>query len=488
MSSDRPVVAIIGGGYTGAALAIHLSRAAGRPLDIAIVEPRGTLGAGLAHSADDPDHRLNGPDGVHILFPDAPDDFGDWLRETGALDRDPEAVTDGGRVFPRRSDFGAYMAARVGEHQRSNPSGSMLRHVQDAATGLRENAAGLAIEMESGARLTADLCVVTASHETPASLPALPAAVLDHPSYLADPWDLSKLAAIDPDDPVLILGSALTTADVIASLVRRGHRGRIAAVSRRGLRPRSQPPPGDPPAVWENLTRPVPAFVEAHGTPTTAIEVLRALRADIDAARESGDGWHGPFDELRDAAHVIWPALNAEEKRRFGRHLSAWYSVHRFRMPPQTEAIIDQAFSDGLVSFEAATVTSAAVVPNGFDVALRARGESKPRRDTFGAIINCTGPDSRLDAATNPFLRNLKDQGMVRPNDIDIGIDIDDRCRAIGRDGQPTDRLFIVGPLTRGCAGEVQAVPYITRQIVQVLPHVLARVEARGTGRRSATN
>ena len=476
MNSDRPAIAIVGGGYTGAAFAIHLSRAARRPLDIAIVEPRGTLGAGLAHSADDPDHRLNGPDGVHILFPDAPDDFGDWLRESGALDRDPEAVTDGGRVFPRRSDFGAYMAARVEDHRRSNPSGSRLRHVRDVGVGLQIEEAGLAIELKSQPRLSADVCVVTASHETPAALPVLPQEVLNHPSYVPDPWDLPRIATIDLRDPILILGTALTTADVIATLVRRGHRGRIRAVSRRGLRPRRQPPPGNPPAVWENLTRPVPDFVVAHGTPATAIEVLRALRADIDTAQRSGEAWQGRFDALRDAAHVVWPALRREEKKRFGRHLSAWYSVHRFRTPPQTEAILDQAVSDGLLTFEAATVTSAAVAADGFEVALRTRGQPAPRRETFGAIINCTGPDPRLDAATNPFLRRLLDEGMVRPSDI--GVDIDDRCRAIGRDGKPQDRLFVVGPLTRGCVGEVQAVPYITRQIVEALPRVLERIDA----------
>lgn len=478
MSSDRPTIAIIGGGYTGAAFAIHLSRAASRPLEIAIVEPRQTLGAGLAHSADDPDHRLNGPDSVHILFPDAPNNFGDWLRETGALDRDPDAITEGGKVFPRRSDFGAYMAARFTEHQRSNPSGSRLRHVRDVAAGIHTEASGFTIEMANEAGISANMCVVTASHEAPAALPVLSDAVLNHPSYVANPWDLRRLALIEPENSILILGTALTTADVVAGLVRRGHRGRITAISRRGLRPRRQPRPGNAVAVWDNLTKRVPAFVEAHGTPPTALEILRVLRADIEGERRSGGAWHGPFDELRDAAHFVWPALSTAEKRRFVRHLSAWYSVHRFRIPPQTEAILEQAIGDGRLTFEAATATSTSVTSSRFDVALRARGQPTSRRETFDSIVNCTGPDPRLDAATNPFLRSMLEGGMVRPSDIDMGIDIDDRCRAIRSDGRPMDRLVVLGPLTRGCVGEVQAVPYITRQIIEVLPHVLEQIEA----------
>ena len=48
---------IAGGGYTGAATALHLARHSPQPLRIQLVEPRAQLGAGLAHSAEHPDLR-----------------------------------------------------------------------------------------------------------------------------------------------------------------------------------------------------------------------------------------------------------------------------------------------------------------------------------------------------------------------------------------------------------------------------------------------
>ena len=57
--AGRSKVVIIGGGYTGAAAAIHLSRMAGRPLDIRIIEPREDAGRGVAYDTEDPAHRLN---------------------------------------------------------------------------------------------------------------------------------------------------------------------------------------------------------------------------------------------------------------------------------------------------------------------------------------------------------------------------------------------------------------------------------------------
>ena len=84
-------VAIVGGGFTGAVFAIHLSRMAERPLDIAIVEPRARPGRGLAYDTDDPDHRLNAPLAVHLVYPDAPDHLRDWYEAQGGAARDPEA-------------------------------------------------------------------------------------------------------------------------------------------------------------------------------------------------------------------------------------------------------------------------------------------------------------------------------------------------------------------------------------------------------------
>ena len=54
-------MAIVGGGYSGAAAGVQLARAARNAISITIIEPRDELGRGLAYSTPDPDHRLNGP-------------------------------------------------------------------------------------------------------------------------------------------------------------------------------------------------------------------------------------------------------------------------------------------------------------------------------------------------------------------------------------------------------------------------------------------
>src|SRR5512145_2897912 len=99
-----PRIAVVGGGFSGAAFALHLVRRATRPILISIIEPRAALGYGLAYGTRDPAHRVNVPARIMSLFPDAPQHFEDWLRKSGALDSDPGMIAPQG-LFPHRATF-----------------------------------------------------------------------------------------------------------------------------------------------------------------------------------------------------------------------------------------------------------------------------------------------------------------------------------------------------------------------------------------------
>ena len=468
-------VAVIGGGYAGAAFAIHLSRNSPVPLRIVVVEPAASLGGGLAHAARHPDHRLNGPDAVHFLYPGQPDHFGDWMRQTGALERDPEAVTESGAIFARRADFGAYMAAQMAQHQSDNLSGSEIVHLRDTAVGLARDDDGLALRLSQGDTMAVGLCILATGQEKP-GVPSVIESLAEHPNYFGDPWDIEALARIETHDPVLILGTGLTTADVIVTLVRQGHQGPIRAIARRGLRPHSQNIHRQMQSMWDKLDRFPPAFIERHGPTTSAVSVLRALRRDIARGASNGVSWYECFDDLRDAVITLWPSLPGPEKARFMRHLKPWYDTHRFRIPPQTEAIVEPAVESGQVRFEAARLTQVERDGDGFIAKTVQRGGRHSAESRVGAIVNCTGPDGRLAGTRNPFISDLLHEGWIRPGPLGLGIDVDNHCRAMTRNGQPSAYLYALGPPTSSSQGETLSVPFITRQIDQMLPGVIAGI------------
>ncbi len=469
-------VAVVGGGYTGAVFAIHLSRLAGRPLDIAVVEPRKRPGCGVAYDTDDPDLRLNAPLPVHFVYPDAPDHLSDWYADQGCLARDPGALAADGSIYMCRGDFGRYVEEQFRAHVDGNPSGSRLRHVRSRALAAHRTPDGYRLDLDDGRTLSAGLTVLASGYDCPRAPPPFDGAVSGHAGFIADPWDTARIREIPADARILVLGMAQTASDVIAILLRAGHRGSIAAVSRHGLYPRRRPPaiPGAVPDVMERVVRPVSLFTAAHGRHESVRGLLRTLRSEVRRAEAAGGSWVEPFGDLKDSVWDLWPALPLAEKRRFLRHLRAWYDVHRFQLPPQVDSRIAGAEANGQVSFEAAFCVSAACDGGALSVTLRRRGGRECHRKAFDAVVNCTGPDMQPDRSNNPLVASLVACGYAAPHPAGVGFSVDDECRAIGGDGRADPHLRIVGPLTYGAFADQQGAAFIALRLHRIMPGIAA--------------
>ena len=125
----RPVVAILGGGLSGAATAFHLARTLPpQSADIVVVEPRESLGRGLAYSTTDPAHRINVPASKMTLISSDLGHFMAWLAaERRALS--PGTLTLRGDFFPERQIFGQYVGACLEPYLASGA----IRHLRATA-------------------------------------------------------------------------------------------------------------------------------------------------------------------------------------------------------------------------------------------------------------------------------------------------------------------------------------------------------------------
>jgi uncharacterized NAD(P)/FAD-binding protein YdhS len=346
--------------------------------------------------------------------------------------------------------------------------------LQERAAGIARVDGGLRVTLESGAFLDAEACIVATGHEPPRPAAYISRAVAESSLYFGDPWDLAALDAIDRRSDVCLIGTALTAADVVATLAGRGHVGRITALSRHGYTPAGQNPFPSSRSLWEAVNEPVPDFVARHGTPARAGEILRVLRENIAEQARAGRTWHSAFDEVRNAARQLWSALSPREQRRFLRHARAFYDPHRFRLPPQTERILKQAMSSGRLVLRAGRIQSISAVGEGFEVEYRPRNETRTVRERFGAIVNCTGPEVSASRSSNPLIRSLLESGIACEGAAGIGLGTDSSCQALDREGKPVRGLYLIGPPTRGLMGETPAVPLITWQVLTLIPRLLA--------------
>jgi len=342
---------------------------------------------------------------------------------------------------------------------------------------------------ESGRRLRSSLLIVATGNPAPRLPVFFAPALLGHPGVVADPLQSDGVSRLDADARVLVVGSGLTALDIVSTLLRRGHRGAIEVASRRGLRPRGHGPALEAPAADAALERPLdrilapaaaPWAVDAAGAPT-ALEALRRMRRRVREVQAQGQTWHAAFDELRECVWQVWPHWPAAEKRRFLHTLRPWYDVHRFRAPPQNDAMVRAAEAAGRVAFRAARVRSIEGAADGaLRVRLAAPGGRHEAVERFDAVVNCSGLEAGAGAAANPFLGALVEQGRLQPDPSGIGFAVDAQCRAIDAHGRAQPGLRVIGPPTAGSFGDPVAVVFIATQIRRVLPDLLREL-ARGS-------
>jgi uncharacterized NAD(P)/FAD-binding protein YdhS len=449
----RPRIVILGGGVSGAATAWNLARAK-VDAEIVVVEPRDRLGHGLAYSAPDPAHRINVPAAKMSIDPDTPSHFMDWLASPRGPMLDPASVTRKGDFFPPRAVFGAYMADCLAPMLES---GAVL-HLRDAALTVTPDAggAGYLVGLADNLPLRADIVVIATSHPAP-DLPAGLLAVAGSDRIIANPYETDRILLIGAKDRVLIVGSGLTSADVIASLDRRGFWGQVHTVSRHGYR--SQGHGNVSVECEEDFAR------SAEEGATSLMRHVRRAVAD-DAAR--GQSWHAVFDCLRADGAKIWDNLDPSSRSRFLRHLRALWDVHRFRVAPQVQEVIERWTQRGILSHQAARLVTAVERERGIDVTIRPRGSSAFETRQFDRIVVTTGPAHESIVRKNPVLSAMAETGQIAPDRLGLGLAVTDGCRAVESSGAASNSMFVAGPLARGCVGELMGLPEVTRHAERV--------------------
>jgi uncharacterized NAD(P)/FAD-binding protein YdhS len=368
-------------------------------------------------------------------FPDQPDGFVRWLAV-----RHPEFSSD---CFVPRLIYGEYLRELLALEMKRQPGRLTLLQGEAVALDLDH---GCVTTLADGRTVAGDLAVLAVGN-LPPHHPAgfddgLPADL-----YAGDPWTEAATAGLGQGDTVLMLGTGLTMVDMALRLEAEGFGGRIVALSRRGLLPHRH---GEQPPF---------APIEIRPTPV-ASWLLRDVRRRAEAV-----GWRNAVDELRRYTQPLWRAADHATRARFLRHLRPWWDIHRHRLAPGVAEAIAAMLASGRLTLLAAGTRHAEPAGGALRVTYEPRGQRTEEAMTVRRAINCTGPQGNLAAATEPLLRGMTEAGLIRPDALAIGIDVDAQSRTIGAIGTPNERLYAIGPMTRGASWEIVAVPDIRQQV-----------------------
>lgn len=448
-------VLIIGGGLSGALLAAQLLRQPGQRR-LLIVEPRSDLGRGEAYSATHLGHTLNGNAARMSVDPDNADDLTTWLGQHIAAGGWPESAGQQvpvAELFPPRGLFGVYARQRLAEAQAVGArQGSCLEHVQDQAVDLAVDDQGVDVSLADGRTLRATRAVLATGMFAAARTAQVSDNALNTASV--DPWNIPAMQAIDAHGRVLIIGSGLTMVDAVVSLQAAGHRGPIEVFSRHGLLPqvRRQPP------AWED-------FLAADLSLCSPLQLLRALRAQCQAAGQQGIDWQAPLDTVRVHIARLWSQASERHKRQFVRHLRPWWESHHHRSPPQGAALLARLVEQGRLRIHAASLQGVETSADGQPVVrLRFRGQTQVERISAAALINSTGIEYDWRRVARPLPQNLLQRRLIQPGPLALGIAADAQGAVQDAEGRYSRRLFAMGPPLRGLWWESTAVTDVALQ------------------------
>ena len=447
--ASSPHVVVIGAGFSGLMTAVNVRRLSREPLRLTLVHEPAIVGRGIAYGTRRPEHLLNVAARNMSAFPDLPDHFLGWLRTRSELELVPERELRE-RFIPRLI-YGDYLK-------------SLAHHYLADATWVRGQAVAVSAEgtvtLADGQTIQADRVVLATGNEPPAALPG--AETLEgHPGWVGNPWSVwhERLPALG--GTLVLLGTGLTTVDAVLTIRALGWQGDMHAVSRHGWLPHAhfrgieypEFPPPDVDLAALGL-RGLQALMEEHCT----------------RLREKGANPAIIVDKLRPFTQRIWQRFSREEKQTFARELAARWNVLRHRIAPEVHAQVASAQLTGQLRVHAANIERVEAAGERVRVHL---SEGGPLEGDL--VVNATGPQTRFSQTRSVLLQRLLNDGLVVPDELDMGVRVDADHVALTAGGERSPVLLALGPLLRGTYWETIAVPELRGQALRVAETLLGR-------------
>lgn len=438
-----PVI-IVGGGFSGTMVALQLAR---RGIASQLIAPSREIARGVAYSTGSSHHLLNVRAGNMSAFPDKPGDFADYIAPTGGH---PDS-------FATRKDYGDYLETQL----KAGVAEGLVKLVHGPAVSARRTSRGWMVRLTDGDNVFGGTLVLALGNAAPALAFSDTVEAGDLIDLFWTPHSWSRVArAGATDEPVLIIGTGLTMVDALLSLDASGHKGPVTAVSRHGL----VPLPHIAPAAT-SLSPP-----QLDDVPEGLSEFIRWLRQR--GSMETA--WQLAIDALRPITQGVWGRMDHATRRRFLRHARTYWDVHRHRMAPELHQWVEERRAQGQLSIVAGRLNQVIRRSDGYLVGIAPRGGRETVEVEAGLIINCTGPRCSIRGSADPLIRQMVTDKLMQPDELDLGVQIDDADRLAG-----FEDAYAIGTITRGRYWEITSVPDLRVKAAEIASSISTAMAPR---------
>jgi uncharacterized NAD(P)/FAD-binding protein YdhS len=419
MANSSIQVAVIGAGASGTLTCAQILRQ-NQNVQISWIGNQDPFALGLAYGTQDIEHLLNVRIQGMSAFPSEPNHLIDWMKQNH-----PEWDIEKHPFIPRMH-FGKYLRNLVDEKD------PRVKRFLDEATSVEENASRYLIKTKNGENITVDRVVL-----------AMGNLKADGRLGTLTPEKLILEKNIE-DKKILLIGTGLTMFDTAISLRKRGLKHPITAISRRGLIPRPHKAYNSVPSANAKVTS---AFLEhlheAILVQSSLARALRIFREECRLAEKMGSDWRAVFDLIRTKTQFFWQEMSPELRTRFAKHLRPYWDVHRHRVAPEINAIIQQMLESGQLKV----------------LKQRASGTFTSQ---FDLQIDCAGFANDIKSAVSPLVHSLIEKDLVELDKPSFSFHAHPKHPGI----------YVTGPLLKGLLWEAVAIPEIRVFSEQLARHL----------------
>lgn len=451
----KPRIGIVGGGASGALIAIHLLRRLRCPTEIVVVEQTGEFGPGVPYRTRNPEHRLNVPAARMSALADEPDHFLEWLRT-----EQPKCRQDN---FAPRGVYADYLVKLLAEAELEADSGVELKRVTGKVSEIEPSGSGLNLILD-GWRTKVDQVVLAVGLVSGGDPVPVPESLKEKGIYIPEAWDEAAVLPARGDRNVLVIGSGLTMIDVALTLTA-GHEGpKIKAISRNGLIPRAHRT-----GLTKVATPPIPPEGEV-----SIRDLLAAFTGELVRSSLEGGDWRDAIDSMRSVTPDAWRRLPTDGKKWFITHMNRVWEIHRYRMAPEVAARFNEITSNGRLTVDAARIGKIE------DAGSRARvtliSKAGAEIEEFDRVISCCGASTDITEHPPAPFADLFATGQARPDELKLGVDVDPDGVVRKADGERSANISLIGALRRGVEWEAIGITELRKQAATIADRLVTEI------------
>jgi len=459
----RPVIAIIGGGFCGTMTAVNLFRQAKTPLDIKIINSNYPLANGIAYSAHTSKYLLNVPAANMGAFADKPLDFADWLVENNFYTHEEKEILS--RTFQPRKFYGLYLKDVWNKALESKPAFIDVEVIDAFADDIQPNDETYTIILNNGNTVTADGIVLATGNSKPQDLFVNGKPLDNCKNYYANPWCDDCVSDVKDLKSILVVGNGLTMIDTLLGIKENGFSGTIYTISPNGF---SLMPHRHVDTKYTLLQKEIEHV-------KTLKQLRKIVYRHIIKVRNFGLSPELVTDALRSSTVKIWQQFTDEEKATFLKELSYQWNVVRHRTPHHIyDYLLKLKDENKFLPYTGSMKSFFIDADDKVHVIFTNKIAGKDEWLVVERIINCTGPNSKLEQSDNILLRNLANKGLITSDKFNLGINTHGKDYSIvDAKGNHHPNIYTIGTNLKGKLWESVAVPELRVQAEETAMQII---------------